>query len=147
VAERHGRTRTGCRTVRVAIADWDGHVSPVFDTATHVRLVETGTTADSDGRLAELAEDDPAKRALRLVELGVNVLICGAISRPLESMIAAQGIRVISRVCGPTAEVIRSFESSRTVPEMYFMPGCCRQGGGRGRQRLRRRGGCGERGD
>ncbi|MDX9972033.1 MAG: NifB/NifX family molybdenum-iron cluster-binding protein [FCB group bacterium] len=128
--------------MRLAVAEWNGYVSPVFDTAGRVRIVETDSPAELEGHVAEITEEDAARRALRLVELRVDVLICGAISRPLEAMIAAQGIRVVPRVCGPASEVIQSFAISQTLPDEFAMPGCCRRGGGHG-QRMRRRQGDG----
>jgi predicted Fe-Mo cluster-binding NifX family protein len=127
--------------MRLAIAEWNGYVSPVFDTAGRVRIVETDTPLDTEGHMAEITEEDAARRALRLVELRVDVLICGAISRPLEAMIAAQGIRVVPRVCGPASEVIQSFAINPALPDEFAMPGCCRRGGGHGRRRRQRGGG------
>ncbi len=133
--------------MRIAVADWDGFISPVFDTARRVRLVDTDLPADSETLWLELTEADPAKRALRLSEWGVSVLICGAISRPLETMIAAQGIRVEPRVCGSTDEVVRAFREHQAISDAFLMPGCCRRGGGSGGQRRRRRCGFGEKGE
>lgn len=130
--------------MRLAVAEWNGYVSPVFDTAGWVRIVEAEPPLDTEGRVVDVAEEDPARRALRLVELRVDVLICGAISRPLEAMIKAQGIRVVSRVCGPSSAVIQSFAMSPTLPDEFAMPGCCRRGGGRGRRMQRRQRGSGE---
>lgn len=132
--------------MRIAVADWNGYISPVFDTARRIRLVESGAPLDLGGQLTELTEDDPAQRALRLSELGVNVLICGAISRPLEAMIAAQGIRIISRVCGAIVDVVHAFRINNALPDEFLMPGCCRRGGGPGRPQMRRRHGCGGKG-
>jgi len=63
-------------------------------------------------------------RVQALRELGVEVLVCGAISRDLEERILAAGIEVVAEIRGPVGEVIRAFaEGGLTHPE-FAMPGC-----------------------
>jgi len=68
----------------------------------------------------------------------VDVLICGAISRPLEMMLVSEGMQVIPHTCGPVEDVIRAYVSGRLTDQAYLMPGCCGQ-----RRRTRARGGRG----
>jgi predicted Fe-Mo cluster-binding NifX family protein len=46
--------------------------------------------------LEKILSCDPAKRVTELKAQGIEVFICGAISRPLEIMIISQGIEVHS---------------------------------------------------
>ena len=80
------------------------------------------------------------ERVGRLAETGVDVLICGAISWPLEMAVSAAGIEVIPQVCGDVEQVLTAWTDGRFRQEAFLMPGCC----GRRRQRRagRRRGGC-----
>ena len=127
--------------MRVAIPTWNNRVSPVFDTARLVLLDDASATA-SPGRMeVPLVEVNPARRVGRLVELGVGVLICGAISRPLAMMVQASGIRLIGWVAGEVDEVLVAFRSGAFPTDAFMMPGCCGRGmgrrmgtGGRGRQ-------------
>ena len=77
--------------------------------------------------------------ARRLAELGVDVLVCGAISWPLEALLTASGIRVIPLVCGGVEEMVRAFRGGTLGDERFTMPGCCRKR--RRRNRRRREGG------
>jgi predicted Fe-Mo cluster-binding NifX family protein len=126
--------------MRIAIPTWQGRVSPVFDTAQRLLVVElhngdeTGRTEQDLGRLF------PPQRAVRLKELGVDVLICGAISRPLAGVIAASGIELVPFVSGECPDVLTAYLGGELAQPRFMMPGCC----GRGmRRRGRWRGGHG----
>jgi predicted Fe-Mo cluster-binding NifX family protein len=62
---------------------------------------------------------------MRLAETGADVLICGAISRPLELAVQTAGIELISQVCGDIEQVIATFVSGEFHPDDFLMPGCC----------------------
>jgi predicted Fe-Mo cluster-binding NifX family protein len=64
------------------------------------------------------------ERAKQLIRLGANVLICGAISRPLEIALIAGGIEVISFTCGSVEDVLKAFLSGRLNQHVFLMPGC-----------------------
>lgn len=122
--------------MKVAIPVWQGRVSPVFDVAGQLLLVETTAGAERSRREQVLTEEDAARRADRLAGLGVETLICGAISGPLESLLADRGITVVSRVCGNVDDVLAAFRSGSLGGEQFAMPGCC------GRARRFQRGSC-----
>ena len=119
--------------MKVAVPDWQGRVSPVFDVAEHVVLVDLDDE-DSSRHAESLGSTAPHQRAQRLADLGVDVLVCGAISWPLEALLATNGIRVISLICGEVAEVVRAFRDGKLGDEQFAMPGCCRK-----RQQVRHR--------
>lgn len=119
---------------RAAFATWNDRIAPVFDAAHRIHLVE----ADSGrvlGEASEALEDDsPVRRARRLAELRVDLLVCGAISRPLHAMIAAGGIQVIPFVAGDLREVVQAWVKGEIGLGSFTMPGCGGQGGGRRRR-------------
>lgn len=127
--------------MKVAVPDWQGRVSPVFDVAEHVVLVDLGDNQDESQHTESLGNTAPHERARRLGELGVEVLVCGAISWPLEALLTANGIRVIPLICGKMAEVVRAFRDGTLKDEQFAMPGCCRKR--RQMRNRRRRGGDG----
>jgi len=127
--------------MKVAVPDWQGRVSPVFDVAEQVVLVDFDDDEDGSRHTESLGSTAPHQRAQRLSELGVDVLVCGAISWPLEALLAANGIRVIPLICGEVAEVVRAFRAGTLKDEQFAMPGCCRKR--RQARNRRRRGGDG----
>jgi len=119
--------------MKTAFAYWDNRIAPVFDIARQIHVVE----AESGRIVAEteevLADDLPVQKVIRLAELGVGALVCGAISRPLHEMVAAYGIEVIPFVAGDLSEVIQAWLSDRLEHNAFAMPGCCGRGPGQSR--------------
>lgn len=122
------------RVMRIAIPIADDRVSPVFDVARRLLLVDAEQGGGAGRTEQALEEESPELRARRVAELGVSVLICGAISRPLESMLVAAGVEVIPQTSGQVDEVLGTFLSGQLVGDAFVMPGCC------GRRRRFRRG-------
>jgi predicted Fe-Mo cluster-binding NifX family protein len=109
---------------RVAIPDWNGQVSPVFDVAARALVVDLDQGREVRRQIAGLTGLTPAGRVLRLESLGVETLVCGAISRPLEEMAVARGIEVVALVSGPVDLVERFVALGRPIPEACLLPGC-----------------------
>ena len=118
--------------MRVAIPISDGRISPVFDAARRLVLVDVESGREFRRTAKVLEEPELAPRARRVAELGVDVLICGAISRPLEAMLLSAGVEVVPQTCGEAEDVLRAFMSGRLTEQAFLMPGCC---GGRRRFR------------
>jgi predicted Fe-Mo cluster-binding NifX family protein len=133
--ERHAEK--GVSNVIVAVPVWQGRVSPVFDTARKLLLAEVEDGKVTNRTEAELRQEALPKRAGEVKDLGVNVLICGAISRPLAAMLAGRGIEVLPFVTGTTGESLDAWRAGRLPGPGLLMPGCggrrrrCRRGGGR----------------
>jgi predicted Fe-Mo cluster-binding NifX family protein len=124
--------------MRVAIPTWAGRVSPVFDVAKRLLLVDLEGDTQASRSEAVIDEDTLAARARSVAQLGVDILICGAISVPLETMLVSAGVRVIPHTCGSAEEVLQAFASGRLTDRAFLMPGCC---GRRRRFHGRHRGG------
>jgi predicted Fe-Mo cluster-binding NifX family protein len=83
---------------------------------------------------ASLVANDPMRRAKEVAALGADLLICGAISRPLETALSAEGVQVRPHACGAIDEVLAAFQEGRLDESAFQMPGC-------GKRRRRCRGG------
>jgi len=118
--------------MKVAIPIWTGRVSPVFDVAKNLLIAELDQGHELGRTQEPLKEAELPGRARRVSELGIDVLICGAISQPLQAMLFAKGVRVIPWICGSVEDVLRVFVSGQPLQNLFLMPGCC---GGRGRGR------------
>ena len=115
--------------MKIAVSIWNQRVAPVFDVAREILLVDVVAGQWIDEKQEVLPGDLPLQKALRLVELAADALICGAISRPLMAMIAGYGIQVVPYVAGPAAAVIRAWCRDGLDGETFGMPGCRRRGG------------------
>lgn len=114
--------------MKIAVTTWNQRVAPVFDTAREILLAEVASGRIADSRQEILAGNLPVQKVLRLVELGVDTLICGAISRPVRAMVAGYGIGVIAYVAGEPVAVIQAWCRNALDGDIFSMPGCRRRG-------------------
>ena len=127
--------------MKIGIPVWKGRVSPVFDTARHLMVVDVEAGKVLSQHEESLMDQVAHLRRSRLVNLGVEVMICGAISRPLAELITGSGIRLIPFLSGDVEDVIQAFLAGNLPSSAFLMPGCCgrrrrpRSGRGRGAQR------------
>jgi predicted Fe-Mo cluster-binding NifX family protein len=119
--------------MRVAIPLWQGRVSPVFDEASRILLVDVFEKQEQHRQEESLISRNPFERAQMLPKLGVDLLICGMISQTQQAALASAGIRIIPHICGPMEEVIAAWLDGRIESGAFLMPGCG------GRRRLRNR--------
>lgn len=138
--------------MKAAFSTWSTRIAPVFDIAPLVHIVET-ESGQIVGRADEILPDDlPAQKVMRLAELGVGTLVCGAISWPLHAMVTAYGIQVVPFVAGSVSEVVQAWLAGTVGREAFAMPGRrgrgCRAAGVPGPEAClggrRRRGGAGQ---
>ncbi|MBN1377910.1 MAG: NifB/NifX family molybdenum-iron cluster-binding protein [Gammaproteobacteria bacterium] len=112
--------------MKVAFVYCDDRIAPVFDVAQQVCLVEM-TAGKIAGKTTEaLPNASLMQKARRLSELNIEVLICGAISRPLYDMVNAYGIQIISFIAGRLDEIVDAWIAGKLDANVYAMPGCCR---------------------
>ena len=97
----------------------------MFDVAKHLLVVDIEGGAETGRREEDIRDAEFTRRVMRVAELDVDVLVCGAISRPLEDMLASRGVHVISQTCGPVEDVLRAFVSGQLTERTFLMPGCC----------------------
>jgi predicted Fe-Mo cluster-binding NifX family protein len=119
--------------MRVAIPLWQGRVSPVFDEASRILLVDICEKQEQRRQEEALTVRNPFERAQLLPKLGVDLLICGMISQTQQTALASAGIRIIPHICGPLEKVIAAILDGRIEAGALLMPGC------RGSKRIRRR--------
>jgi predicted Fe-Mo cluster-binding NifX family protein len=122
--------------MKLAIPIWQGRISPVFDVAGQLLLVELIDRREVARQEQVVGETTADERARKLKELGVETLICAGISQLLEKELAGCGIRVTAHICGDVEEVLAAFVAGRLQEVRFAMPGCC------GQRRRRQRGGC-----
>jgi predicted Fe-Mo cluster-binding NifX family protein len=130
--------------MKIAIPIWNGRVSPVFDTASRLVVVEITEESEVSRFETDISEYFLPSKSMRLTGLGIDILICGAISRPLASMITTTGIKLIPWISGQVEEVVQAFLNNTLFDPRFIMPGCAgpwgKGPGGRHGQGGRRRG-------
>lgn len=112
--------------MRIAIPHWQGRIAPVFDVASHLLLVDVENNCLIHRKEVRLLKSGADARTAELNRYGATLLICGAISAPLQFRIAAAGLQVISFVCGATDDVLAAYLNGFISNRRFAMPGCQR---------------------
>jgi len=110
--------------MKTAIPIWDGKISPVFDTASKLLIIQVEDNKETSRLEATLDEQNLSRRCSRIQDLGVDVLICGAISRPFYRMLVAGGVQVIPWISGSAEDVLEAWMSGTLFHSRFLMPGC-----------------------
>lgn len=92
--------------MRIAISHWQNSIAPVFDVSASLLLVDAEDNLVKAYKNVRLNYDLPFARARELIDLEVEVLICGAISQTLRMAISGQNIPIISNIFGPLDDVL-----------------------------------------
>jgi predicted Fe-Mo cluster-binding NifX family protein len=111
--------------MRISIPCWQERISPVFDVAGCLMIVDLEHGKPGNRLCVYLEEESVYKRVNRMLNFDVDVLICGAISRPLETALLSEGIEVIPQTCGELEPVIQAYVEGKIDEDSFLMPGCC----------------------
>jgi predicted Fe-Mo cluster-binding NifX family protein len=115
--------------MKLAVPYWEGKVSPVLDTSTRLLVLDFEREKEVSRNELLLSESDLGPRCSRITQSGAEVLICGAISRPLYRMLAAAHVDVIPWISGQVEEVVSAYLDRTLNHKRFLMPGCRWQGG------------------
>jgi predicted Fe-Mo cluster-binding NifX family protein len=119
--------------MRLGIATHEGRISPVLDVAQCLRVVSIDGQTPTGHRDVAIIAGSLCGRAQEIQATEIDVLICGALSRPLESALTALGIHVTAQVCGDVEAVLDAYLAGRLTEREFLMPGCCGRRRRRGR--------------
>lgn len=128
--------------MKVAVPVWQDNVSTVLDFANKLLLVELDNDVEIGRNEIVLPEQSVPERAAKLRQLGVNVIICGAVSKPLACTLSSSGIDVLPFVTGSTEQILTAYKTGNLSLPEYALPGCwkgARRGFGRRRGRCGRK--------
>ena len=110
--------------MKIGITVWKNRISPLFDSAQMLLIaeIENETITDKYYELFHLYL--PSSKAIQIYNMGVKVIICGAISYFLANMIEAYGIRIIPFVAGDVNHVLDAYLKGNLPTPNFQMPGC-----------------------
>ena len=109
--------------MKVALTVWEDSVSTVCDFCSRLLIFDVEANEARDPLSLTFETQMWPSRVNRLKDLGVGVLLCGAVSRPLERMLATAGIEVISWLCGSVEEVFRAYLDGALPDTRFILPG------------------------
>jgi predicted Fe-Mo cluster-binding NifX family protein len=107
----------GRKGARAAIPVYRGRVAPVLDTCTQLWVL------DSEVRTVPVDCSCLRDRVQSLLNLGVEVIICGAVSAYLGSLLERNQIGLVCGIAGDAEEVVRAYRQGRLHLACFRMPG------------------------
>jgi len=110
--------------MRIAIPIWEDKVSPVLDTASRLLVVQAKGGDEETRFEIYLDEQHISRRCLRIQGLGIDRLICGAVSGPFFRMLMASGVDVIPGISGQAEDIIEACLKGTLADSKFQMPGC-----------------------
>ncbi len=131
--------------MKIAVPVWQGTVSNVFDFARRMLLVEIEGGVEVSRSEVDFCAEAAAVRVSSLKQLGVNVLICGAISRSTAQMVRAAGIELLAYVTGDIKDILQGYKDGSLGNRHFALPGCwngARRGFGRWQHNLNQQHNC-----
>lgn len=109
--------------MKLAIPVWEDRVSSVLDFSQRLVVVELKDGGETGRALVVVSEPNAFARLAKLRQLGVDVLICGAVSQPLASASAAYGIQLLPYVTGRVDDVLQAYQSGQLGLPQFRLPG------------------------
>jgi hypothetical protein len=108
----------------VAIPEWEGRVSPLFDVAGRLVIVEIAAARMASCRRQAMLPQRPDERAETLAEWRVEKLLCGGISRVFSEALERKGVTVIPHLSGCIQGILQAYLDQQLADRRFSMPGC-----------------------
>jgi predicted Fe-Mo cluster-binding NifX family protein len=109
--------------LRVGLPVWKGRISPVLDVAERLLVVDVAAGREVSRSVVEVGAGLLPHRVHRLSDLGVDIIVCGAVSRQMANMLTGLGITVYPCMRGEVDNVLASLLRTGSPDPSFFMPG------------------------
>jgi predicted Fe-Mo cluster-binding NifX family protein len=109
--------------MKIAIPIWEGKVSPVLDTASRLLVLQLEGHEEKARFETHLHEHELPRKCVCIQGLGVDLVICGAVSDYFNRMLTAAGIEVIPWRSGETEDVLDAYLHGNLSDARFLMPG------------------------
>jgi predicted Fe-Mo cluster-binding NifX family protein len=109
--------------MKIAIPVHQGRIAPVFDTCRRILVFSRGVEDEVPTVPEDWCAETPRRRPVRLKEMGIEALLCGAISSGMEDQIHRLGIMVVAWLAGEPETVLRAFREGVVLNPEHAMPG------------------------
>jgi len=120
--------------MKVAVPLFGTRVSPRLDCGTVLLVAQVDETGVGSKDEVVDAAGNPLRRVARLRELGVETVVCGAVTGFLLRHMTANGIQVFPWVSGEASEVLEALAHGELAATPFREPGNGRRHCGRRRR-------------
>lgn len=108
---------------RTAVPIFMGRVSPVLDTCTQLLLLELDGRQETTRKTVPMKGSSIFERAGEIQKLGVQAIICGAVSDSFYNLLREADIDLVCGITGDIDEVIDAYRDGRLEQPQFRMPG------------------------
>jgi predicted Fe-Mo cluster-binding NifX family protein len=109
--------------MKMAVALFGNRISPHFGSSPRVLLLEVENGVIRQKSLKTVGAKGPMEMARRLVELGVERLICGGILRSCKEWLIAKGVSVLDNQKGKAEELLKNVLEPKNNKGIAFQMG------------------------
>jgi predicted Fe-Mo cluster-binding NifX family protein len=113
--------------MKIALTVWEDRISPVFDVANKLLVVDIEQCLVQNARLLEMEPGGLLRLVDTLKRMEIKVLICGAISQVPANMLSAGGIKLIPFISGNTDHILAAYTKGEPIMPAFAMPGVKRR--------------------
>ena len=113
--------------MKIAITVWNGRISPLFDSASNVLIYESVREAEFSKEQIIFDGQSIEAKAIILLQNGIDLLICGAVSCEAERILSQKGIAVYAYLSGEAEEIMTMIKTNSPLYDKFAMPGCTRK--------------------
>ena len=110
--------------MKIAVTIWEDRISPVFDASRRLLIVDIENARIGERSFLVFDPEQPSGLAKTLANLGVEVLICGAVSQLPATIINAADIILMPFITGEVDRVLDTFARGESLEPTFLMPGC-----------------------
>lgn len=110
--------------MKVALTIWGNRISPVFDSARKLFIAEVENSRVIKKQYEFIDTEMISDLAGILTSFGIDVLICGAISKRFSNIIETSEIKLIPFITGHVDVILESYIKNENINAEFFMPGC-----------------------
>jgi predicted Fe-Mo cluster-binding NifX family protein len=92
--------------MKIAVPLFGNRISPHFGASSEILLVETQGAKVTRKSMIDFGTDNPGQMARRLVQAGVDRIVCGGIQRAHKQWLLDNGIQVMENQKGPAEKLV-----------------------------------------
>jgi len=115
--------------MKFAMSVWNDCISTVLDFSDCLLVIDAEHGVVNNRSIVNFTGVTMAEKTARLKDLDIQILLCGAVSRPMEQMIMASGIAIIPFLRGRVNDVLNAYFSGCLFGSDFMLPGCRRRVG------------------
>ncbi len=109
--------------MKIALSVWQDDISSVLDFATTLLVIDLTKDKEMSRRKISVSGHSGPEILSILAEQGIDVLICGALSKPLASMISNSGVQILPFIRGSVSKVLNAYQAGQLDKQEFVLPG------------------------